>query len=411
MKQRQCVSVCGAYGLNILLLLPLTAFADPGPERASVVSSLQSAILSPALLEASGAIIGAVTIDIDNIFDLENPEENKWIYQLANKAHPTTRPQVVRQQLLFKSGDLFSARVMDESERLLRSNRYIQDAHIRPVRLENGVVDIEVHTIDTWTFIPRISLSRQGGENSTGFGLKELNLFGTGMQIGVTYKSDVDRDSTIIKFFDRNLGNSWYSLGAVYENNSDGYVRQLGIEKPFYSLASTDARGIFLLDNDRVDALYDRGEILAEYRHQTESYGFYGGWSKGLINGWTRRYTTGLAYEEHRFSPADGSTAPISIVPADRKFVYPFIGIELMQDRFEKTENLNQIHLTEDRFLGTRVSARIGYASKTLGSDRNAWLINAQAQTGFGNSSSSSLLLASSFATRVESDSLQNLTV
>lgn len=408
---RQKASICAVCSRSVLLLLPFTVFADPGPERASVVSSLQSAILSPALLEASGAIIGAVTIDIDNIFDLENPDENKWIYQLANKAHPTTRPQVVRQQLLFKSGDLFSARVMDESERLLRSNRYIQEADVRPVHLENGVVDIDVHTTDTWTFIPRISLSRQGGENSTGVGLKELNLFGTGMQIGVTYKSDVDRDSMIVKFFDRNLGNSWYSLGAVYENNSDGYVRQLGIEKPFYSLASTDARGIFLLDNDRVDALYDRGEILAEYRHQTESYGFYGGWSKGLINGWTRRYTTGLAYEEHRFSSADASTAPISIVPGDRKFVYPFIGIELMQDRFEKTENLNQIHLTEDRFLGTRVSARIGYASKTLGSDRNAWLINAQAQTGFGNSSSSSLLLASSFATRVESDSLQNLTV
>ena len=408
---RQKASVCVFYSLSVLLLLPLTVFADPGPERASAVSNLQSANLSPALLEASGVIIGAITIDIDDIFDLENPEENKWIYELANKAHPATRPQVVRQQLLFKSGDPFSARVMDESERLLRSNRYIQDAHIRPVRFEDGIVDIDVQTIDTWTFIPRISLSRQGGENSTGFGLKELNLFGTGMQIGVTYKSDVDRDSTIIKFFDRNLGNSWYSLGAVYENNSDGYVRQLGIEKPFYSLVSTDARGISLLDEDRIDALYDRGEILAEYRHQTESYGFYSGWSKGLINGWTRRYTTGLAFEEHRFSPADGSTVPISIVPADRKFDYPFIGIELMQDRFEKTENLNQIHLTEDRFLGARVSARIGYASKAVGSDRNAWLINAQAQTGFGSSSRSSLLLASSFTTRVESDSLQNLTI
>jgi hypothetical protein len=410
-KLRYVAGVSAICMLGMSLPDPCQVLAASSLEPESASSDEESTNLTPDVLEASGAIIGKVTIDNGNIFDLDNPKENKALYRFANRVHPTTRARVIRQQLLFRPGDRFSAQAVEESERIIRSNRYIQDALIEPVRFEKGVVDITVHTTDTWTFVPRVSLSRKGGENSFGFGIKELNLLGTGMQIGVTYKSDVDRDSTIFKLFDRNLGSSWYNLGVVLENSDDGHARQFGVEKPFYSLTSTNARGIFLLDTDRIDSLYDRGEIVADYRHQTESYGIHTGWSKGLIDGWTRRYTAGLAYDDHLFTPNDASTAPLSIVPTDRKFVYPFFGIELLQDRFEKTENLNQIRLPEDRFLGTRTALRIGYADTALGSSHDALLINAQAQTGFGSSSSRSLVLGSSIATRVESAGIRNLTI
>jgi len=63
-------------------------------------------IPSPEELERTGAVIGEVFIDNQNIFDLEDPEENKQLYRLANKLHIRTQPKVIRQQLLFKSGDL-----------------------------------------------------------------------------------------------------------------------------------------------------------------------------------------------------------------------------------------------------------------------------------------------------------------
>ena len=43
-----------------------------------------------------------------------------------------------------------------------------------------------------------------------------------------------------------------------------------------------------------------------------------------------------------------------------------------------------------------------------FGSDRNAWIIEAGAQTGFGTTMKNSLLLSSSIATRIEDDGLQN---
>ncbi len=394
---------------TLLLLLPLTVFADSALERMSDASgSIQAATLTPALLETEGAVIGDITISNGSIFNLDDPDENKWIYQLANKIHATTQPDVIRQQLLFKPGDDFSPQALDESERILRSNGYIQEVTIQPVRIENGVAEIDVRTKDTWTLSPEISYGRRGGVSSTAFGLQETNLFGTGIQLGVAYKSNVDRDTASVKYIDRHLGGSWYGLEAQYAKNSDGYTRGFSIDKPFYSFSSTDARGFSLFENDQIESLYDRGEILANYRHQTRSHEIRVGWSKGLTEGWTHRYTAGLAYDEHRFSRADGSTAPISVVPEDRKLVYPFVGIEFMQDEFERVENVDQINRTEDRYLGTFFSARLGYSSTGFGADRNAWLATAQARKGFGNFENSALLLASDLGTRWENDGLRN---
>jgi hemolysin activation/secretion protein len=116
-------------------------------------------------------------------------------------------------------------------------------------------------------------------------------------------------------------------------------------------------------------------------------------------------------YDENLFSPVSNDGAPATIIPDDRVLVYPYIGIEIVQDRFEKTKNLEQINRTEDRFLGTRISARLGYAGTTFGSDRDAWVIKAGAQTGFGSSQKNSLILASILAARLEDGGPQNLTL
>lgn len=410
-KRRQCAGTC-VTGILLMLSLPIHALADGAPARGSAVSSdIQMTTLTPATFGTSSAVIGAIVIVNDDIFDPEIPEENKLFYRLANKAHATTRRHVIRQQLLFKEGDEFSPRVLEETERLLRNNRFIQDATIEPVPNEKGIVDIKVHTTDVWTLIPKVSISRSGGANDIGIGIKEMNLLGTGIKVEVIYKSDIDRDSKTIKIQDRHLGNSWYGLDALYSNNSDGHAYLFGIAKPFYSLGSTSSQGFSFLNYDQIDSLYDRGEVMAQFRDQTSSYEVFRGWSDGLNHGWTSRYTSGLAFEEHQFSSVDASTAPISMVPDDRLFVYPFVGIEFVQDRFEKTRNLDQINRTEDRFLGTRFGARLGIARTSFGSDRNAWLISAGAQTGFGNSLKNSLILSSSLATRVEDEGLQDFAV
>lgn len=375
---------------------------ESADESGTAVSPGQSALLIPASLEASGTEIGKITISNGSIFDLADPQENKMLFRLANRAHIATRPEVIRQQLLFQPGDDFSLKLIEESERILRSNRYIQEVSIQPARYDSGAVDINVATSDTWTLMPKLAISRAGGENKSAIGIKEMNLLGLGMAVDAQLKSDVDRDYRVLKFEDRNLGRRWYGLAGVYANNSDGHTHSLSLAKPFHSLDSAHTKGISFFDDDRIDSFYDRGEVIGRYRHQAKHYEVFTGWSKGLHNGWVRRYTTGLVLDENIFSPVTDPAQSISIVPEDRKLVYPFIGFELLEDDYEETSNLNQISRTEDVYLGTKLNAKLGLAQAVTGSDPGALLLNVAAQTAFGSTDRSALIIATELEGRWE---------
>jgi signal transduction histidine kinase len=64
------------------------------------------------------------------IFDLSDPRENNWLYRLANKLHINTRPDVIRQLLLFNTGEPVSVQRIEETERLLRERQYLYEARI-----------------------------------------------------------------------------------------------------------------------------------------------------------------------------------------------------------------------------------------------------------------------------------------
>ena len=413
-KERGVVLYFRKVTILLCVILALAgSYPASGSSDAGDVTELSSAIgagmLSAAVLETRGATIGNIYVVNDNIFDLSNPKESSWLYRTANGAHIKTKPRIIRQQLLFKPGDVYSKQVVDESERILRGKRYLYDSTIRPVHYGNGVVDLQVETTDVWTLSPSISFGRKGGENTGSIGIKEQNLFGTGIKIGTSYKSGVDRESAGIVFHDTQLGSSWIGLYAAIAKNSDGHKRVLTIDRPFVSLNSRGAGGFSYLNDDREVPIYELGEPLSTFRQRTRAYEGYGGWSRGLQSGGTYRYIAGVGFEEDQFEPVIGNVLPTLAMPANRRFVYPFIGIEYLQDRFEKTKNHDQINRTEDRYLGTRINAKIGLARTAFGSSRDAYLVSAHAQRGFGQLNRNSLMLQSDLSFRLANSATENV--
>ena len=344
---------------------PLTV---PGDQTPAVDS-----VLDPARLQEQNAVIGTIGIRNDNVFDLDNPLEDRLLYRWANAIHVVTRPHVIRNQLLFEEGEPYSKRLTDESERLLRGNAYLRDASIEPVAYQDGVVDLQVHTTDVWTLTPTVSAGREGGENRLGIGLKERNLFGTGVLLGVKFKRTVDRDTATLEYEDGNVGGSRNRLAARIGENSDGYDRRFLFAKPFFALDSRNSRGFSLRSEERIDPLYERGEIVSDFNHELQHHEIFGGRSAGLRDGWTRRYFAGLVYDEHVFAATPDTIEPDTLVPDDREFLYPFLGFEIVEDRFEEGINFDQIDRVEDRFLGTRLAFRLGYSSAGAGSNQDAW--------------------------------------
>jgi outer membrane protein assembly factor BamA len=325
------------------------------------------------------------------MFDLDDPRENKSLYRLANRLHISTRPEVIRRALLFRTGEPVSARLIEETERLLRANRYLYDVVIQPIAYREGVVDIEVRTRDTWSLKPAISFSRAGGKNVGRLSLEEDNLLGTGVSVGISYKSDVDRRGTQFHIADNNVLGSRTAVAYAISKQNDGRSHSLSVDRPFYALDTRWAAGFAASRNDMNEAIYNAGDKVAEYGHQQSFGEVYGGWSAGLVGRWSRRYSVGLRYEDDDYELEPGPAPPVRL-PADLTLAGPFLRFELIEDAFRKDTNLNQIGRIEDVTMGVQSTLQLGRALTAFGATRDLWFYNATLSKGFDVTKDSILL-------------------
>ena len=372
--------------------------APPGPT---------AGVPSPEELEAAGAVIGEVLIDNQNIFNLEDPKDDNWAFRAADALHPKTHADVIRHQLLFKPGDRYSRRLIDESERILRADGYFYDAWIREVRYHDHQVDLRVTTRDVWTLNPGFNYSRSGGTNSVGVQLEDSNFLGSGADFKVFHSVTVDRTSTGLQGISQHAFGTWISGAATFANNSDGYLRELSVQRPFYALNTPWAAGVYGIDDLQNDSLWDRGQIIDKFRDLHQGAQVYGGWSSGVQNGWVRRWSSGFTYDEHNFGPASNWSG-VSLIPEDRRFLYPWVQFDLIQDDYVRMINHDQIVRTEDFYLGTSFSTRVGFAASGFGSSSSALLFQTSASTGLGGEGRSLTLLFWDFSGRVTEGALYN---
>src|SRR5260221_10730981 len=184
MQVRQAAS--GSRRMLALAVLA-AAVADPGlaakltdREHTRIEEPRPTDVPSDEEMEAAGAVIGKIDIDVRNIFDERDSRENSGLFRIADHLHMRTKRSAIQARLLFRSGDKYSARKLAETERALRLLTYVYDAHIVPAHYADGKVDIRVITKDVWTLSPGISFGRAGGTNATSFKLQDTNFFGWG---------------------------------------------------------------------------------------------------------------------------------------------------------------------------------------------------------------------------------------
>ena len=383
--------------LRSLILAAAAAFGAAFPAMAGEPTA---PLPSFAELEAAGARIGEIRIAVRDIFDTSDPKEDNWLFRTANKLHILTRPSVIERQLLFKTGEPVSVRLIEETERLLRSNRYLYDVHFLPLAVHDGVVDIEVVTRDTWSLDPGFSAGRSGGTNTGGLKLREYNVLGTGTSISLGRSKDVDRTSTEFQFANSRAFGTLAAVNFEHASNSDGKRTALSVTRPFYELDARWAAGVSASKDDRIDSVYNAGNVASAYRHRENKAEVFGGWSAGLVDGWVQRHSLGLSYENdgHAFEP--GQVAPAQL-PADEKLVAPFARYELVEDRFDRAMNRNLIGRPEFFALGLASKMQIGRASTALGSTLNAWLYSGSISRGFEPLPEHTLIAAASISGQV----------
>lgn len=361
----------------------------PARFSAALVASLitlaagaEEPLPSIAELERRGALIGEIRIDARNIFDLEDPRESGLFYRLANALHITTRPWLIQRLLLFSSGEPVSQRLVEETERLIRSTSTVYDVTIRPIRYAAGVVDLEVTTRDTWTLQPGATVRHTGGKSSGSLSLEETNLFGTGTTFGFERRASVDRTGSLVRLGHQHLFDGWTTLALERAAFDDGSSALFNLDRPFYALDTRRAGGVRLSSFDRRDPLYQSGVQVGDYRHQQQAGEVYGGWSRGLVDRWTHRFSVGLTYQDDRYAIDPARPAPAA-PPAERTLAGPLLRYEALEDDFLPIMNRERIQRPEYFRMGWHSLVQVGRGMAALGSTEEPWQIKAELTKGF----------------------------
>lgn len=171
-----------------------------------------------------------IFIDNHSIFDTSDPTLDprfRWAYDLANRLHVRTRPEVIRRELLFDVGDCFDPVLVDESERLLRSYPFIANVDIYGIQQPGGGYHVVVDTEDEWSTRVEARLDLSGQIRLEGLDVRERNLLGTGRELGVFYRSlDATREYGAAYRSPQLLGTRWVLDLAAGRTRGGSLLRQ-----------------------------------------------------------------------------------------------------------------------------------------------------------------------------------------
>lgn len=404
-----------ATGLLIITTAsPANEIAFPGlyspPGRGD--TQLQLALLGSKeipdyiVLQKNKAVIGDIVIKRSNVFDLSKPEEDIALFRLANSLHIITAESVIRNLLLFESGDYYSQQLLEESERILRDTSYLYDAEIGITGYHDNVVDIEVITRDVWTLTGSINFSREGGSNELAAEIEESNLLGYGKKLKLKTGSTVDRNETLIAYSDKQVLGTRSKMSATYIDKSDGLTESFQFERPFYSLHSKWSVGLKLAIDDRTDPIYEFGEVTNAFNHTEENISVFFGLSEGYLNKHVYRWRFGFDKDRDNFSP--NSEYPGMPIPEDRDFRFPWVSLEIYEDKVIKTYHVAQIRRTEDLNLGNEINMKLGWSTQHFDAENDGLVYEMEANMAFKSGGSQLLLFNPSWKGRYADRSSEN---
>lgn len=327
--------------------------------------------------------ISEIEITIHPIFDESKPEENNALFRLVNRLHLGTHKSVISRDLLVKPGDPADEHKLAESERILRTRRYLSKASVRS-ETDGDKTKVSVDAYQVWTLLPNVNFSHAGGKSNYSLGLSDSNFLGYGKTLNVTHNSDNQRSGDSFEYRDPNTGWHQTKLQLVYENNSDGSRRLVDFERPYFALATPNAGGVMREEFDEQQAVYDLGEEVDRFGHKVEQLQLnYGSKIRWLSDDeHIHRWNLGHSERRDDFINLDNSTGLVTL-PQDREFKTTWAEYQFIRDGYIEGHNIQQINRVEDLNLGLQARLRLGYASSIYADYDGSSLLEAAIAKGY----------------------------
>ncbi|HYG16967.1 MAG TPA: hypothetical protein VEC12_14515, partial [Bacteroidia bacterium] len=243
-----------AYKSKITKLLYHAVFVDPAPTKVATKPLSEDQRRDFALTRFNGKIIRHISIEVldpfghsvnDTTVNSDAAVEKNPFQKLGNRVHTSTRNFIIRNFLLFKEGDVLNTFYITESERMLRTAGYINDARIYIIPLRDfsrDSVDIKVLVQDKWSIVVPVVITSSTARAT----FRDRNFLGLGQQFEQSYSYNIYSDfyEYNTRYRINNISNTYISSEIFYRHNRDFSQAGISFDRPFYSPVARWAGGL-----------------------------------------------------------------------------------------------------------------------------------------------------------------------
>ena len=318
-----------------------------------------------------GKVIRNITIETLDPFGYSVTNEKKVpkrkLDKFGNSIHIKTKEITIRNLMLFKKHDKLDSKLVAESERLIRSQRYVREVTIVPVNIPNNKdsIDVKIRVLDSWTLIPTGSLS----SSESSVKLTERNILGFGHLISGNIKNrfDTKERAVFAQYSINNIKNTYIRFDLNYENefNNDSR-RSINLNRPFYSVVTKNAGGIYFENRLKTENFTFNDEIVPD----AFSYNFQEYWygrafkinSKTNPERYFNNLIVALTYNDKDFGRKPDVTLDPSLYFSNEKNWIGMIGFS--KQKFYQDKYVFNYNIVEDIPYGGNIALIIGHQEK-----------------------------------------------
>jgi Omp85 superfamily domain len=292
-----------------------------------------------------------------------------------NVFHSTTKPYIIRQELLFKEGDVVGPDTLAESERNLRGFFALAVARIVTARSQiPGHVVVVVVAKDLWTLRPNLNFTIENGHlDFFSVTLAEHNVLGRNKFFGLNFRLDpaaywlgehytdprvwstrVALDEQVLVSFNRLSG------------DAEGTVTRLNFGRPLFSLATEWGWDAGVNFDNTLSRAFQNGAEIKTYTYDRRVVDAYVDGRRSFGLRYKSNLAAGYRYDFFHYMAIPMLTDPM-VLPTSEDDPHLFARYDFFEARFLTFQNVSTFTLTEDFRFGPEASFEMDFAPDAFG--------------------------------------------
>jgi hypothetical protein len=286
----------------------------------------------------------------------------------GNTVHVKSQNITIRNLLLIHQNQKFDSLLVKESERLVRTRRYVLDVSffVKTTAKNSDSVDVFIREMDKWSLLPSFGAST----SNININLTDKNFLGLGHESynGFNWDHTTGDFSYNIKYLIPNIRNTFINSTLLFSRDQlRNSIRGFELDRPFFSPFAKWAAGVSFTQHDRHDYIHTDDSILLlqPFKFNTQDY-----WAGSAIrifkgNTETKRNTnfiSAIRYLRIRYLERPVEMFDMDDIFSNEDFYLASLGIstrKYVQDKY-----IFRYGITEDVPIGKVFSLTGGYQVK-----------------------------------------------